>query len=124
MIPSNADMFRILVATDNHLGYAEQDAERGKMICFYCVIDFTQQLSQFQGYQHIQIQFDLQPGCFIVPIPGDDSFNTFKEILELAQEQNVDFILLGGDLFHENKPSRLCMHKCMELLKTHTLGDK
>ena len=30
------------------------------------------------------------------PIMGDDSFNTFKECLETANELQVDFVLLGG----------------------------
>ena len=40
--------FSILIATDNHLGYAEKD-----------------------------------------PVRGEDSFDTFKEILEIANAQNV-----------------------------------
>jgi double-strand break repair protein MRE11 len=35
-----------------------------------------------------------------------DSFRSFEEILQLAVENDVDMLLLGGDLFHDNKPSR------------------
>ena len=35
-----------------------------------------------------------------------DSFNAFEEILQHAHRLRVDALLLGGDLFHENKPSR------------------
>ena len=35
------------------------------------------------------------------PIVGEDSFNAFEECLEIANELNVDFVLLGGDLFHD-----------------------
>ncbi|KAF8895901.1 hypothetical protein CPB84DRAFT_1248682 [Gymnopilus junonius] len=35
------------------------------------------------------------------PVRGQDSINTFKEILQLAVKHEVDFILLAGDLFHE-----------------------
>jgi double-strand break repair protein MRE11 len=35
-----------------------------------------------------------------------DSFVAFEEILRYAHERKVDALLLGGDLFHENKPSR------------------
>ncbi|TPX73606.1 hypothetical protein CcCBS67573_g05115 [Chytriomyces confervae] len=75
--------FKILIATDNHLGYLEKD-----------------------------------------PVRGNDSFAAFAEILALAQEEKVDFILLGGDLFHDNKPSRKCMHKTMTMLRQFCMGDK
>ena len=70
-------------ATDNHIGYAEKDPERGK-----------------------------------------DSVNTFEEVLQLAQGHNVDFILQGGDLFHDNKPSRAVLHRTMQLLRQHCVGDR
>ncbi|RSH77499.1 meiotic recombination [Apiotrichum porosum] len=58
------------------------------------------------------------------PIRGQDAINTFREILELARDHDVDFILLAGDLFHENRPSRTCMHQTIALLREFTLGDK
>jgi hypothetical protein len=39
-------------------------------------------------------------------IRKDDSFMAFEEVLQTAVELEVDFLLLGGDLFHDNKPSR------------------
>ena len=36
----------------------------------------------------------------------------------------MDFILLGGDLFHENKPSRKTLHGAMALFRKYCLGDK
>lgn len=36
----------------------------------------------------------------------------------------MDFILLGGDLFHDVKPSPYCIFKCIELLRKYCLGDK
>ncbi|PPQ77954.1 hypothetical protein CVT25_015429 [Psilocybe cyanescens] len=77
------DTIRIMLATDNHIGYMERD-----------------------------------------PIRGQDSINTFKEILELAVKHDVDFVLLAGDLFHENKPSRDCLYKVSALLREFTLGSK
>lgn len=74
---------KILLATDIHVGYAEQD-----------------------------------------PIQANDSINTFKEILEIAKENEVDFILLGGDLFHDNKPSRMSLHGVLYLLRQYCMGDK
>ncbi|PKI85908.1 Mre11p [Malassezia vespertilionis] len=58
------------------------------------------------------------------PVRGQDSIHTFREILELAYARNVDFILLGGDVFHENKPSRTTMFQTMSLLREYTFGDK
>ncbi|XP_017057306.1 double-strand break repair protein MRE11 [Drosophila ficusphila] len=77
------NVIRILVATDNHLGYCEKDSIR-----------------------------------------GEDSFTAFEEILELAVSEDVDMILLGGDLFHDAVPSQNSMHKCMELLRRYTFGDR
>lgn len=42
---------------------------------------------------------------------GNDSFITFEEILYHAREQQVDFILLGGDLFHDTNPSKEALNK-------------
>ena len=41
-----------------------------------------------------------------------------------SQSAQVDFILLAGDLFHENRPSRDCLYQVMSLLREYTLGDK
>lgn len=79
----HANTFRILIATDNHIGYLESD-----------------------------------------PVRGQDSFKTFKEILQIAKDQQVDFILLGGDLFHHNRPSRSCLYKTMKMLREYCFGDK
>jgi len=32
-------------------------------------------------------------------------------------------ILQGGDLFHDNKPSRHVLHRTMELLRRYCMGD-
>ncbi|KAF9022233.1 DNA repair exonuclease [Hymenopellis radicata] len=76
------DTIKILLATDNHIGYLERD-----------------------------------------PVRGQDSINTFREILQLARKHDVDFILLAGDLFHENKPSRNCLYSTIALLREYTMGD-
>uniref|UniRef100_A0A8C3TTQ3 Double-strand break repair protein n=1 Tax=Catharus ustulatus TaxID=91951 RepID=A0A8C3TTQ3_CATUS len=77
------DTFKILVATDIHLGYMEKD-----------------------------------------PVRGNDTFVTFNEILDHARKNEVDFILLGGDLFHDNKPSRKTVHSCLESLRKYCMGDR
>ncbi|RHY12149.1 hypothetical protein DYB25_003404 [Aphanomyces astaci] len=73
---------KILISTDNHLGYNENDAIRGK-----------------------------------------DSFRSFEEMLAIGGREGVDFVLLAGDLFHHNKPSRATMYRTMSILRTYCLGD-
>ncbi|KAJ1938682.1 meiotic recombination, partial [Linderina macrospora] len=58
------------------------------------------------------------------PIRGQDSFLAFEEILQLAQSRSVDMILLGGDMFHDNKPSRKCLHQSMAMLRKYCLGEQ
>ncbi|CAN6560856.1 unnamed protein product [Malus baccata var. baccata] len=53
-----------------------------------------------------------------------DSFQAFDEICSIAEQKNVDFLLLGGDLFHENKPSRSTLVKAIEILRRHCLNDQ
>lgn len=73
--------FRILVATDNHLGFKES--------------------------HHIR---------------ADDSFDAFEEILHTAKENKVDFVLFGGDLFHEVTPSQGCLYRSMNIFKKYIFG--
>eukprot|EP01135_Chromosphaera_perkinsii_P004833 Nk52_evm11s298 gene=Nk52_evmTU11s298 len=58
------------------------------------------------------------------PLRSLDSFKTFEEILIRAEEHEVDCILLGGDLFHDNKPSRETMFRTMELLRRYCMGGR
>ncbi|RVW93069.1 Double-strand break repair protein MRE11 [Vitis vinifera] len=53
-----------------------------------------------------------------------DSFQAFEEICSIADQKQVDFLLLGGDLFHENKPSRSTLVKTIEILRRYTLNDR
>ncbi|CAM6109413.1 unnamed protein product [Calypogeia fissa] len=53
-----------------------------------------------------------------------DSFNSFDEVCAIAAEKEVDFMLLGGDLFHENKPSRTTLVKTIEILRRYCLNDR
>ncbi|URE27132.1 Cyclin-dependent kinase, partial [Musa troglodytarum] len=53
-----------------------------------------------------------------------DSFQAFEEICTIAEQNKVDFILLGGDLFHENKPSRSTLVKTIEILRRYCLNDR
>ncbi|XP_065862187.1 double-strand break repair protein MRE11 isoform X2 [Euphorbia lathyris] len=52
-----------------------------------------------------------------------DSFQAFEEICSIAEQKQVDFLLLGGDLFHENKPSRSTLVKAIDILRRHCLND-
>ncbi|KAI9834120.1 MAG: meiotic recombination [Phylliscum demangeonii] len=58
------------------------------------------------------------------PIRGDDSWKSFHEVMCLAKDLDVDMVLLAGDLFHENKPSRKAMYQVMRSLRMNCYGDK
>ncbi|KAF2255815.1 DNA repair exonuclease [Trematosphaeria pertusa] len=58
------------------------------------------------------------------PFRKDDSWKTFHEVMCLAKEHDVDMVLHGGDLFHENKPSRMAMYHVVQSLRMNCLGDK
>ena len=58
------------------------------------------------------------------PIREHDSFNSFEEVLAIANERQVDMVLLAGDLFHDNKPSRKTLMRCMQLLRDYCLGGR
>ena len=57
-------------------------------------------------------------------IRRDDPKNTFEEMFSLANEHGVDLVLLTGNLFHENKPSRKALQSAIEVLRAHCLGDR
>lgn len=86
------NVFKILLATDIHLGYNEKDVIRGKISS----INIFLLILQFLNNNSFISKSD----------PGNDSFIAFEEILYHAKSQNVDFVLLGGDLFHDTNPSK------------------
>lgn len=79
----NKSLFRIMVSSDNHLGYLEHDQIR-----------------------------------------GDDSFQSFEEVLKISRQENVDFLLLGGDLFHHHNPSKKTIIRTSNILQKHVYGQK
>ena len=81
LLNDDPDTLRILLSTDNHLGYAERDNIRGM-----------------------------------------DSFAAFEEVLYIAKRFHCDMVLIAGDLFHENRPSRRTLHKTMEILRRYCMG--
>lgn len=48
-------------------------------------------------------------------IMADDSFNSFEETLKIANNRKVDFVILGGDLFHDQRPSAITYNKASEI---------
>eukprot|EP00760_Papus_ankaliazontas_P038398 PhM_4_TR9117/c0_g2_i1/m.30721/K10865/MRE11; double-strand break repair protein MRE11 len=77
------NVIKIMVTTDNHLGFRERDTVR-----------------------------------------GDDSFVTFEECFAIAHEQQADMALLGGDLFHDNKPSLKTMVRTVSMFRQNVLGGR
>ncbi|GAW79099.1 double-strand break repair protein MRE11 [Plasmodium gonderi] len=72
------DTLKILLCTDNHLGYKENNSVQRK-----------------------------------------DTFNSFEEILFIANKLNVDMILNSGDLFHKNKVSEYTLFKSMAIIRNY-----
>lgn len=58
------------------------------------------------------------------PIRGKDSWQTFHEVMQIAKDQDVDMVLLAGDLFHDNVPSRKSLYDVMRTLRMNCYGDK
>ena len=52
------------------------------------------------------------------------SNNASRDITIAERCIQVDLILLAGDLFHENKPSRESLYRTAALLRKYTLGDR
>lgn len=50
--------------------------------------------------------------------------NTSRDVSIAKPCFQVDLILLGGDLFHENKPSRESLYRTAALLRKYTMGDR
>ena len=48
----------------------------------------------------------------------------FQHCLSTHVFVQVDFVLLGGDLFHDNKPSRTTLVRAMEVLSKYCLQPK
>lgn len=49
---------------------------------------------------------------------------SFGEVFDHAKQQRSDLVLLGGDLFHDNKPSRQTLFKCFQIMNQHCLGSE
>ena len=56
------------------------------------------------------------------PVLGDDSFRVFDEVLEKANQLEVDFVLLGGDLFHVMHPSSDTYLRASHIFNKHVWG--
>ncbi|XP_078038066.1 double-strand break repair protein MRE11-like isoform X2 [Augochlora pura] len=67
---------------------------------------------------HLGYNFDKKKGQ-----ESGDSFTTFEEILQYGKENEVDLILIAGDLFHDANPTHTVMLKCLELLRRYSLGS-
>jgi len=57
------------------------------------------------------------------PVLINDSFDSFEEVLQIANERKVDFLLHGGDLFHEHKPSKETFIRTEDILSRYVFGD-
>jgi double-strand break repair protein MRE11 len=49
---------------------------------------------------------------------------SFNEVMQIAKKQDVDLVLLAGDLFHDSKPSQRAMFEVIRSLRINCLGNK
>ncbi|KAI3380302.1 hypothetical protein SNEBB_008306 [Seison nebaliae] len=74
---------------------------------------------------NILLATDNHIGCWEKSsILRNDAINTFEEILQIAQKHRVDLLLLGGDLFHDNYPSRTSFFQTLTLLRKYCTGKR
>jgi double-strand break repair protein MRE11 len=104
----NKDTIRILFSSDNHLGYNEKDPVRSED-SFLAFEEVLKKCGKFKAREL------LPPYLFVcrVAFVNDSNFSILQ----------ADMLLLGGDLFHDNKPSRKAMVKAMQLLRKYCMGD-
>lgn len=101
MAPPSKDVMRIFISTDNHLGHAEDNEMR-----------------QDDSFLAMEEVFQRATGCEVL------AKRDKEQSLTLLQTTQADFLLLGGDLFDKNKPSRNTMVKSMKMFKKYCLGER
>jgi len=128
---SDPDVLKILIASDMHLGYAEKDPIRGD--------------DSFNTFEELFIkanEHQVRTPCIssgdprAAPLPGQSlaprtvgglphyGGTTRAATHRTPCRAQVDMVLFAGDLFHDNKPSRKSLQKCMETLRDHVLGSR
>ena len=88
--PGPEDILKILVTSDNHIGYNEKDEVRG-----------TDSFESFEEVLKIAADEKVRTMLALALAPARRRAAPLT-----AQRAQADFILNGGDLFHDNKPSR------------------
>jgi double-strand break repair protein MRE11 len=61
--------------------------------------------------------------CLVTVHEFSELVSAVQEILKLAVLHKAD-ALLGGDLFHDNKPSLTTLHRTMQLLVKYVLNNR
>jgi double-strand break repair protein MRE11 len=122
---------RILVATDCHLGYLEKDEVRR-----FDSFDTFQEICSLAEKNKVKLQSSQNISYLYVCkfAPSLLQMHTHDVLVLLLctnhfynlrnDELQVDFLLLGGDLFHENKPSNSTLVKTIEILRRYCMNDR
>lgn len=57
-------------------------------------------------------------------IRSNDSFLALQELLQLAQQHDVDILLIGGDMFDVAQPSQDIIYNTMKIMQPFVFSDR
>ena len=118
---------RVLVATDNHLGCGIS-AQLTTCLTIAGGAQIPGEKS-FSGQRQLRgVRRNIANCYWAAPNPYRHPTSTWAVacdscIVLTSVSTQVDMILLGGDLFHDNKPSRSTLFRTMGILKKYVMGD-
>ena len=128
----SADVLNILIASDIHLGYGEKDPIRGEDSYRTFAEIFQIALEQQARHRHARARrIDTHASMHArMPPPHTKRVGTTHACTGASANgvhglaRQVDMVLLAGDLFHDNKPSRKALQRAMEIMRDYCLGDR